>query len=172
MFAVLLMHHSAAAEDWTCWGGPHRNFHVESQPLADSWPDGGPAKRWERKLGEGYSAIAVFNGTLFTMYRRDAAFWQIFSSDQEVVVALDASTGRTKWEFAYDVKFRSDQGSGPHVMPQIAGNLVFSVGAAGQIHALKADTGELVWKRDLYEDFGGTRAFFGYASHPLLMATG
>jgi outer membrane protein assembly factor BamB len=102
------------------------------------------------------------------MYRRDAAAWQIFSSDQEAVVALDAKTGTTKWEFSYDVRFRSDQGSGPHVMPQVAGDLVFSVGSTGKLHALKAGTGKVVWKRDLYEEFGATRTQFGYSSHPLL----
>jgi outer membrane protein assembly factor BamB len=135
--------------------------------LADSWPSDGPKKLWQRELGEGYSAIAVRGDTLYTMYRRQAAAWQIFTSDQEVVVALEAKTGRTKWEFAYDVRFRSDQGSGPHVMPQVSGHLVFSVGATGKLHALRADHGKLVWKRDLYEEFGATRDLFGYSSHPL-----
>ena len=171
LFALLVAVVAASPSspaDWTLWGGPRRDFRIESADrLADWWPAGGPKKLWERKLGEGYSAIAVRGDTLYTMYRRDASAWQIFSSDQEVVVALDASTGRTKWEFAYDVRFRSDQGSGPHVMPQLADRLVFSVGATGQLHALNAGTGELVWKRDLYEELGATRALFGYSSHPL-----
>ncbi|HET8547908.1 MAG TPA: PQQ-binding-like beta-propeller repeat protein [Bryobacteraceae bacterium] len=154
--------------DWTLWGGPQRDFRVHaSDRLADSWPAGGPPKLWERKLGEGYSAIAVRGDTLYTMYRQNAAAWQIFSRDQEVVAALDTATGRTKWEFAYEVNFRSDQGSGPHVMPQIAGDLIFTVGATGKLHALNTTTGELVWKRDLYAELGGTRAAFGYSSHPL-----
>jgi hypothetical protein len=45
--------------------------------------------------------------------------------------------------------------------------LVFSAGATGILHALKAGTGELVWKRDLYEELDASRAFFGYSSHPL-----
>jgi len=155
--------------DWSLWGGPSRDFHVAvSAPLADSWPSDGPKKLWERELGEGYSAIAVRGDTLYTMYRRDAPAWRIFTSDQEIVVALDAKTGRTKWEFAYDVRFRSDQGSGPHVMPQVAGGLVFSVGATGKLHALRTATGKVVWKRDLGEEFGATTRLFGYSSHPLL----
>jgi hypothetical protein len=108
----------SSSADWTLWGGLRRDFRVESSDrLADSWPASGPKKLWERKLGEGYSGIAVRGDTLYTMYRRDAAAWQVFTSDQEVVIALDAGAGRTKWEFAYNVRFRSDQGSGPHVMP-------------------------------------------------------
>jgi outer membrane protein assembly factor BamB len=102
------------------------------------------------------------------MYRRDAAACQLFTSDQEVVVALDAKTGTTKWEFSYNVRFRSDHGSGPHVMPQVVGDLVFSVGATGKLHALTASTGKLVWKRDLSEEFGASTRLFGYSSHPLL----
>jgi outer membrane protein assembly factor BamB len=102
------------------------------------------------------------------MYRREAAFWQIFRADQEVVVALDAQTGKTKWEFSYDAPFKSAQGPGPHAMPQLAGDLLFSVGVNGKLHALRAQTGELVWKRDLQEELGGSPLSFGYSSHPLL----
>jgi outer membrane protein assembly factor BamB len=154
--------------DWTLWGGPQRNFQVAvAGPLAESWPSEGPKRLWQRELGEGYSAIAVRGDTLYTMYRREPPVWQLFASDQEVVAALDAKTGTTKWEFAYDVRFRSDQGSGPHVMPQVVGDLVFSVGATGKLHALEANSGRLAWKRDLYAEFGATRNLFGYASHPL-----
>lgn len=159
----------SSSADWTLWGGANRDFRVTgSDRLADSWSNEGPRKLWQRKLGEGYSAIAVRGDTLYTMYRRDAPNWQIFSSDQEVVVALDAKTGATAWEFAYDVRFRSDQGSGPHIMPQLAGELVFSVGATGKVHALNARTGKLVWKRDLLAEFSASTRVFGYASHPLL----
>src|SRR5262245_52274988 len=168
LVAAVLAVSPCSSADWTVWGGPHRSFQVESPDrLADSWPSDGPKKLWQRELGEGYSAIAVRGDTLYTMYRREAAAWQIFTSDQEVVAALDAKTGRTKWAFGYNVRFRSDQGSGPHVMPQVIGDLVFSVGATGKLHALRADNGTLVWKRDLYEEFGATRDLFGYSSHPL-----
>jgi outer membrane protein assembly factor BamB len=52
-------------------------------------------------------------------------------------------------------------------MPQIVGDLVFTAGVTGKVHALKAATGERVWMHDLYTEFGGTRLGFGYSSHPL-----
>jgi hypothetical protein len=100
LLSVSLAASPSSLADWVLWGGPHRDFQVAvPDPLADSWPSDGPKKLWERPLGEGYSAIAVRGDTLYTMYRRDAAAWQIFTSDQEVVVALNAKTGTTKWEF-------------------------------------------------------------------------
>jgi outer membrane protein assembly factor BamB len=166
MAAVLTT--AAGAADWTTWGGPRRDFRVDpSEPLAETWPAAGPRVLWQRHLGEGYSAIAVSDHTLFTMYRSESRFWQIFKAEQEVVIALDEDTGKTKWQFAYDAPFKSDQGAGPHIMPQVVGNLVFSIGVTGKLHALSARTGELVWKRDLYQDLGATRMGFGYSSHPL-----
>lgn len=156
------------AADWTVWGGPRHDFRIDESPaLADAWPAEGPRVLWRRPLGEGYSAIAVHDQTLFTMYRRARRFWEVLSADQEVVVALDVATGQTKWQFAYDAPFSSDQGPGPHVMPQLVGDLLFAAGATGKLHCLNARTGERIWAHDLYQELGGTRLMFGYSSHPL-----
>ena len=48
-----------AADSWPHWGGPNRNFTVDSTGLADSWPEAGPLELWRRDLGEGYSSILV-----------------------------------------------------------------------------------------------------------------
>ena len=159
-----------ATSHWELWGGPNRNFMSSSTGLAESWPAAGPPVLWKRDLGEGYSAIAVDGDTLYTMYHRIQPYWLIFSEQQEVVVALDARSGATRWEYPYAVTFRSaysETGPGPHVMPQIVGNLVFTSGVTGRIHALDKKTGNVVWQRDLYEEFGGTRLQFGYSSHAL-----
>src|SRR5688572_24861301 len=84
----------AGSKKWPQWGGPNRNFRVESKGLAASWPSSGPRRLWNRPLGEGYSGIVVNEGKLYTMYRKD---------EQEVVAALDAGTGQTLWEHSYPV---------------------------------------------------------------------
>src|SRR6185295_11339939 len=80
-------------EDWPQWGGPSRNFKVNAKGLANSWPAGGPKKLWSRMLGEGYSAVVAEAGVLYTMYREGS---------DEVVIAMDAATGKTLWEHRYD----------------------------------------------------------------------
>jgi hypothetical protein len=85
-----------AGEDWPLWGGKNRDFIVNSSGLADSWPANGPKKLWSRPLGDGYSAIAEQGGILYTAFRR---------SSKDVVTALDAATGKTRWEYEYDNPF-------------------------------------------------------------------
>ena len=49
----------AADTAWLQWGGPRRNFMVDTTGLASTWPANGPRRLWDRTIGEGHSAIVV-----------------------------------------------------------------------------------------------------------------
>jgi hypothetical protein len=87
---------SAADTSWLQWGGPRRNFTVETSGLASKWPAGGPKKLWERALGEGHSSIVADGGRLFTMYRPVGLLSIVRRSQQEVVAAIDSSPVRAR----------------------------------------------------------------------------
>jgi outer membrane protein assembly factor BamB len=148
--------------DWPQFGGPNRNFMVDSKGLADAWPAQGPKKLWMRPLGEGYSEISVEQGTLYTMYRK---------GEQEVAIAMDAATGKTRWEYAYNASFGNmamENGPGPHTTPLILGNRVYTVGILAILNCFDKTTGKLVWSKDLYKDFpGASRMDRGYSSSPM-----
>src|SRR5438132_8345578 len=141
-----------ARAGWPQWGGPTRNFHVEAAS-AHRRPGSGPRQRWRRPLGEGYSSILVEGDALVTMYRR---------GDEEVIVALEAATGATRWEHAsraplthngyFDVWLNA-AGPGPYATPLIADDLVFAVGVTGQFHAVDLRTGAFRWSHDLVASF-------------------
>jgi outer membrane protein assembly factor BamB len=156
---------------WTQWGGPNRNFTSDSKGLASSWPAAGPRKLWTYSIGDGYSGIAVDGGALYTMYRRPAKLWQLGRVDQEVVVALDANSGKTLWEFGYDAPHLRNMdmqpGPGPDSMPMVIGDRLYSVGVTGKLHCLDKRTGKLLWSHDLYEEFHGTVLTYGYSCQPL-----
>jgi outer membrane protein assembly factor BamB len=161
---LLLMTKTAWAQssDWAQWGGPQRNFKSEAKGLATTWPETGPRRLWQRELGDGYSAIAAEHGMLFTMYRK---------GDNEIVIALDAATGKTVWEYSYAAPFSSEydmsNGPGPHATPLVAGNLVFTSGATGKLHCLDKKTGKFLWSHDLLKEFHGTLRVNGYSCSPI-----
>jgi outer membrane protein assembly factor BamB len=151
---------------WHQWGGPQRNFNVSSPPLARTWGASGPRQLWRRPLGEGYSSILVDDSMLVTMYRR---------GDSEAVVALDAGSGRTRWEHVYDAPLTRDgyfdvwfnsAGPGPYSTPLIADGLVFAVGVTGKFHALDLKTGAVRWSKDLVQAFK-LKDYNAFASSPL-----
>lgn len=149
-----------AAADWHQWGGPTRDFVV---PAGDvDWTRAAPRVVWQRPLGEGYSGIAAVGDSLYTMYREDG---------DELVVAVDAATGETRWTHRYPAPMldgmNPEQGPGPHATPLVIGGRVFAAGATGRLHALSAETGAVLWERRLIEDLGGTVVSRGYSSSPL-----
>jgi outer membrane protein assembly factor BamB len=152
---------SAQTANWPQWGGPQRNFMVEAKDLAETWPASGPKRLWSRELGEGHSSVVVDDGRLYTMYSR---------GEQEFVVALDAATGKTIWEKSYAAPttgLRLENGKGPHSTPLVVGNLLFTLGVIGKMHAFEKQTGKVVWSHDLYQEYGGTRMGRGYSCSPL-----
>ncbi|HLW76858.1 MAG TPA: PQQ-binding-like beta-propeller repeat protein, partial [Bryobacteraceae bacterium] len=162
IFLSLVTASLAADLNWPQYGGPHRNFMVDSTGLADKWPAAGPRKLWSRALGEGYSEISADGGQLFTMVRRGS---------QEVVISLDAATGKTLWEHPYNSPENGmalENGPGPHTTPLIVGDRVYTTGINALLNCLDKKTGKLVWSKDLYKEFpGATQMDRGYSTSPL-----
>jgi len=151
-----------APGQWTQWGGPDRLFRASGKGLATTWPAEGPPRLWQRKLGEGYSAILADGGRLYTMYRAE---------EKEIAICLDAATGATLWEFRYESGPREGHaakyGKGPRATPLLIDGRLYTVGVASLMHCLDARTGEVIWSHDLWREFGGNVREHGYASSPI-----
>ena len=150
-----------AQSDWSQWGGPKRDFTTTSKGLAAQWPATGPRQLWSRPLGAGHSAIVSSGNTLYTMYS---------TGEQESVIALAADTGKTIWEHKYASPHSGldyEYGAGPHSTPILVGDLLFTVGSRGVVHALNAKSGKVAWTHDLWKDFGGSKQGRGYSCSPI-----
>lgn len=179
---------AASGEPWTQWGGPYRNFTTTASRLPRSWPASGPTTLWKRELGDGYSSIISDGKTLYTMFRKgtvpsadddDAAEEGPKAPpeyEQETVIAIDAATGRTKWSYAYDAPFieidedhrqPTQFGFGPNSTPLLVGGRLFAIGHTSIMHCLDAETGRVLWRKDLYHDTEGSFLRFGYAVSPV-----
>ena len=163
IFAFLLCFcvETQAQAEWPQWGGPSRDFVSKSKGLAASWTATGPRRLWSRPLGQGHSSILVDGDTLYTMYSQ---------GEQETVIALAAGTGKTVWEHKYDAPTAGidyEYGLGPHATPLLVGDLLYTVGSVGKLHALDKKTGKVVWTVDLYKDLGGRKMGRGYSCSPL-----
>lgn len=161
LFVVILPINAQTQNTWTQWGGPNRDFMVDSKGLANSWSESGPKKLWKRDLGEGHSGVITDGERLYTMYR---------NGEKEVAVALDPKTGKTLWEYSYDAPtagMNYEFGYGPHSTPLIVGDKIFTVGALAILHALDKKTGKVLWSHDLLKEYGGKKMDRGYSSSPV-----
>lgn len=176
---------SAAQAQWPQWGGPKRDFTSEAKDLAAQWPETGPKKIWSRGLGEGYSSIVVDGGKLYTMYRKGSGIPPVAGdgpnpeapkpdpeSDNEIVVALDAATGKTLWEYKYlapvpngmDPQF----GKGPNATPVVHDGRIYTLGVSGVLNCLDTSNGSLLWSHDLLKEYNAATPGFGFSSSPLV----
>jgi len=161
----------AGAAEWLQWGGPARNFMPEATGIASSWPSGGPKRLWTRALGEGHSAILVEGGRIYTMYRPLGMLSLMRRTQEEIVAALDAVTGKTVWEFKYPAPTDGldfSQGAGPHSTPLIVGNRIYAASTRKELFALDKATGTRVWSHDFMKEYGAPPPGRGYACSPLL----
>ena len=147
---------------WPQWGGPTRNFIAPDVPLADTWPAEGPRTLWRRPLGDGFSAIVSDGKTLYTLYREGA---------NDVVVALDASDGRTIWEAKYAAAFNETcserLGQAPRAAPLIVGDRLIAVSAGAQMRSFDRQTGKEQWTADLLPQSSADQKPCGYSSSPV-----
>jgi len=158
-FGVLLI--TSDASEWPQFLGPTRNGVYAGNDLARVWPKEGPPKRWEKKIGEGFSGITVANGRAILFHRL---------GNKEVIEALKVESGEPIWTFDYSCAYRDDfaRGDGPRATPAIANEKIITFGAEGMLSCLDSSSGKKIWSVDAKEQFGATKGFFGMACSPLV----
>lgn len=154
---------AARCGDWPEILGPTRNgIAAVDEKLAPSWPAAGPQPLWRRDVGSGYAGVAVADGTALLFHRMD---------NREVVEALDAATGKTRWSDGHPTTFAPQVGGGdgPLCVPLIHDGRVITFGAQGVLSCHSLANGKLLWRRDTHRDFGAEEGYFGAGSCPIVV---
>ena len=159
--AAALMVAPALAHDWPQFLGPTRDGVYTGPALVESWGPAGPRVVWRKTVGQGLSGPVVSGGRVILFHRQD---------NREIVEAMEVATGKTIWRYGYPTTYRDDFGfdEGPRAVPVVAGGVVYTFGAEGQLHAVTLDAGRRVWSLDTARRFEVPKGFFGAAGSPLV----
>jgi outer membrane protein assembly factor BamB len=155
--AVLAAAAPARAADWPMFRGPGAAGVSPETGLLAAWPAEGPRQLWRVPLGEGYSALSVAGGRVYTLFA---------DADDELVVALDAATGKELWRHRLDAKYFDGQGNGPRSTPTVEHGTVYAYGARAKLAALDAESGRVLWTQDLKRAFGARPPQWGVSASP------
>lgn len=149
------------AADWPQLLGPGRNGQTSETDLLATFPGKGPAGVWQREVGAGYASPVVAGDRLVIFHR---------VGDEDVVECVGATTGKPSWKYAYATNYEDayGKGNGPRSTPVIAGERVYTLGAAGQLYCLDLNSGKKIWSRMLLEEFAVKPSFFGVGTTPLV----
>jgi outer membrane protein assembly factor BamB len=161
LFAVAGQVMGQAGANWPQWRGPNRDGVSKETGLLKQWPENGPPLVWKASgAGRGYSSFAVANGRLYTMGLR---------GDREVLVAFDIANGKEAWATPHGGAFRNDQGDGPRGTPTVDGDRVYALGGNGDLSAIDAKTGKLIWSKNVLKEVGGSNITWGISESPLVL---
>jgi outer membrane protein assembly factor BamB len=145
---------------WPDWRGARRDATTHDVP-----PSLPQEKRllWSRTLtGRAMSGVAVDSGCVVVADKD-------LDETNDVFRCLDADTGCQLWKLSYPAAGKMDFTNGPRATPVVYQGLVYLLGAFGDLHCVKLKSGEVVWKRNLIQDFGAKLPTWGFCSTPLLV---
>lgn len=156
---VLLTGLAGWTAEWPQFLGPNRNGFSPETGLNVNWKAKAPKQLWQVALSDrGYAGPAVAGGVLYIIDHQ---------GKEDVVRALDAATGKPKWDFRYPDNSSYNFGFSRST-PTVAGGKVYTVSQQGKVHCLDAKTGKKVWMRDLVKEFGGRAPTWLYSMSALV----
>ena len=149
--------------DWPQWRGPNRDGVAPGAELPVVLP-ATLHQLWKVRVGGGQSSPIVVGDRVFVLARQ---------GEEEVALALSASTGKELWRHSYAVSYAPrtaaiQYGPGPKSTMLAEGGSLYSFGIRERLLALDADSGAVRWEKtfeDLYEE---PYPIWGTASSPLI----
>lgn len=150
----------AGGASWPQFRGPNRDGLSSETGLLDKWPEGGPKLLWTAKgAGGGYSSVAIVGGRFYTMGA---------IGDDEFVFAYDLANGKQVWKQRNGARYDNDRGYGPRGTPTVEGDVLYALGANGNLSCRHLKNGEPVWQRDVLKEFGGSNISWGLSESVLV----
>ena len=150
----------AAAANSGGYRGPGTNGVFDETGLLKAWPDGGPKLLWERGgLGEGWSAVCVADGTVYTTGGTGSGVLSAFALD-----------GRLKWRTTYGAEWaKGGEYAGTRATPQFSDGCVYVASGQGKLLCFDAAQGDPKWTLDVHQEYGGQNSGWGYNETPLIV---
>jgi len=169
---------SSRPGSWPGFRGANRdNVAANAEPISPRWPPSGPRVVWRATVGEGHAGAAIHRGRVYLVdYDRER--------EEDAIRCLSLDDGAEIWRFAYSVVVKRNHGMS-RTIPAVNDRFVVALGPKAHVHCLDADTGRLVWKKDLVAEYGavvplwyagqcplidGDRAILAPGGKPLMMA--
>ena len=149
---------SLTADDWPRWRGPHLDGISREKDWQTNWPQAGPKRVWQAKVGTGFSSVTVANGRVFTMGNK---------GDRDTIYCLAEETGNTLWSHSYDSPLAPRYyDGGPSSSPTVDGKTVYSLGRQGELYSFDFDTGKVHWQKNIAHEIKAAYPEWGYAGSP------
>ena len=137
--------------DWPQWRGLNRDGVSRDFSAPSTWPTT-LNEVWKLTVGEGHSSPVTSNGRIYLLTRQ---------GEEEVVLCLDASTGKQLWRASYPAAYTMNpaatgHGKGPKSTPVVSDGKLFTFGINGVLSCFDARSGSLKWRQEFSKQYPKT----------------
>lgn len=141
----LLLNIAIQAQDATNWRGPSADGKYPDTGVLKEWPESGPEILWSYdELGKGFSSPVIYKDKIYiTGAVEPTGYVFIFDTN-----------GKLLNKYPYGKEF-FESWPGTRSTPTLVGDLLYIETGYGVLSCHKAETGEKVWSKDLFNDFDG-----------------
>ena len=166
IFAIiiaLLFNIQVFAADWPQWRGVNRDGIWREKGIVEKFQHKQLPFRWRAKIANGYSGPTVAKGRVYITDR-------LTSPDKiERVHCFDAMTGEAIWSHSYESNYiKVGYPNGPRASVTINDGRAYSLGSMGHIFCLDAAKGNVLWSKDLYNEYKIKLPIWAIAASPLV----
>ncbi|MGI9107660.1 MAG: PQQ-binding-like beta-propeller repeat protein [Pyrinomonadaceae bacterium] len=163
VFFITLLCLPATARDWSQWRGANRDGRTDSFVAPKTWPKT-LKEEWKVTVGVGHSSPVEALGKLYVFARQ---------AEEEVLLCLDAATGKQLWRASYPVAYdihpaAMGHGKGPKSTPAVSAGRVYTFGISGILSCFDARDGQLKWRADFSRQYKQTSPLYGTAMSPIV----
>ena len=145
---------------WTNFRGPKRDGRYEESSISTTWPANGLPVLWKQPVGVGHASFVVADGKAYTIEQRRG---------QEVVAAYDVTNGRELWTQKWSAEFNDSTGDGPRATPTWDSGRIYALGATGELRCLDANSGSVLWGKNILSDNQAKNLPWAMAASPLIV---
>ncbi len=139
--------------------GPERNGKFPDKDLLKEWPKNGPELLLEvDSLGKGYSSVIANDQYIFVTGMIDT---------MDYLTCIDYK-GVEKWKVAYGQSWKKSFPNS-RCSPTIKDNRIYVTSGIGQLVCLNAESGEIIWKKNVDLDYSGEWHVWGVSESPLIV---
>lgn len=165
------------ADDWPQWMGPQRDGVWRETGIVDTFPAGGPPVRWRVPVGGGYAGPAVVGDRVYVTDKQLAQgaqdspdpFKRGRTPATERVLCLNDKDGSIVWKHEYECPYTVSYPAGPRTTPVVKDGHVYTLGSEGHLFCLQADSGKIVWSKELKAEFHQDQTpVWGFSANLLL----
>lgn len=141
-------------------GATFDNINTEKIKLIEKWPAEGPKILWEKELGEGHAAAAIYNGRVYLLDYDERR-------ERDILHCYALTDGTELWRRGYNVKIKRNHGMS-RTIPAVNEKYVVTIGPRCQVMCCDAITGDLMWGIDLVREYRAAEPLWYTGQCPII----